>query len=107
MRRNNRTEDERYVSLETRLRPFLGEASTGDESRSVPGAALDAELIDERVLERALNLLMFMPRNQRRETIEDLLYPEDHERGRRAVDALIKAAYIAEDEYTGCLRRVR
>lgn len=94
------------MSLQTRLRPYIGEASTDDESRSVAGAALDAELLDEKLLERALNLLRFMPRNQQRETIEDLLYPEDHERGRRAVDALIKAAYVAEDEYSGRLRRL-
>ena len=39
------------------------------------------------------------------ETIEDLLSPHDRERGRRAVDALIDAAFAIEDE-TGHLRRI-
>jgi hypothetical protein len=46
-----------------------------------------------------------MPRNQLRETIEDLLSPNDRERGRRAVDALIEKAFAIEDE-TGHLRRL-
>jgi hypothetical protein len=45
-----------------------------------------------------------MPRNQLRATIEQLLAPDDVERGRRAVDALIDAAFAIEDE-TGHLRR--
>jgi hypothetical protein len=57
------------------------------------------------LVERAATLLAVMPRNQLRATIEDLLSPHDRERGRRAVDALIDAAFAIEDE-TGHLRRV-
>jgi hypothetical protein len=57
------------------------------------------------LVERAATLLAVMPRNQLRETIEDLLSPNDRERGRRAVDALIEKAFAIEDE-TGHLRRL-
>ena len=60
---------------------------------------------DEDLVEKAVTLLSVMPRNQRRETIEGLLSPNDPERGRRAVDALIDAAFAAEDT-TGRLRRI-
>jgi hypothetical protein len=46
-----------------------------------------------------------MPSNQRRETIQELLSPNDPDRGRRAVDALIDAAFAAEDQ-AGRLRRI-
>jgi len=46
-----------------------------------------------------------MPRNQLRDTFEHLLAPYDREKGRRAVDALIDAAFAIEDE-TGHIRRV-
>ena len=59
---------------------------------------------DEELVERAATLLSVMPRNQLRGTIEQLLSPDDLERGRRAVDALIDAAFAIEDE-TGHLRR--
>ena len=59
---------------------------------------------DEELVERAATLLSVMPRNQLRATIEELLSPDDLERGRRAVDALIDAAFAIEDE-TGHLRR--
>ena len=45
-----------------------------------------------------------MPRNQLRETFEHLLAPYDREKGRRAVDALIDAAFAIEDD-TGHIRR--
>lgn len=64
-----------------------------------PEDEAEAELV-----ERAATLLSVMPRNQLRETIEDLLSPNDRERGRRAVDALIESAFAIEDE-TGHLRR--
>jgi hypothetical protein len=60
---------------------------------------------DPELVERAATLLAVMPRNQLRETIEDLLAPHDREKGRRAVDALIDAAFAIEDE-TGHLRRI-
>jgi hypothetical protein len=46
-----------------------------------------------------------MPRNQHRETIEDLVCPNDQPRGRRAVEVLIDAEFAAED-WTGRLRLV-
>ena len=45
-----------------------------------------------------------MPRNQLRETVERLIAPHDLEKGRRAIDALIDAAFAIEDE-TGHIRR--
>ena len=62
------------------------------------------DTIDDDVVERAATLLLVMPR-QRRETIEKLVSPHDSDRGRAAVDALIEAAFVAEDD-TGHLRRV-
>ncbi len=73
----------------------------GTSDVSVPG---DDEAEPE-LVERAATLLTVMPRNQLRRTIEDLLSPHDLERGRRAVDALIDAAFAIEDE-TGHLRRI-
>jgi hypothetical protein len=60
---------------------------------------------DPELVERAATLLAVMPRNQLRATIEDLLAPHDRDKGRRAVDALIDAAFAIEDE-TGHLRRI-
>jgi hypothetical protein len=71
-----------------------------------PEASVDsAREAEPELVERAATLLAVMPRNQLRETIEDLLSPHDRERGRRAVDALIDAAIAIEDE-TGHLRRI-
>jgi hypothetical protein len=73
-----------------------------------PDASVDSEDETEaepELVERAATLLAVMPRNQLRATIEDLLSPHDRDRGRRAVDALIDAAFAIEDE-TGHLRRV-
>jgi hypothetical protein len=73
-----------------------------------PDASVDSETetgVEPELVERAATLLAVMPRNQLRATIEDLLAPHDRERGRRAVDALIDAAFAIEDE-TGHLRRV-
>ena len=60
--------------------------------------AADADLV-----ERAATLLAVMPRNQLRATIEGLLSPHDLDKGRQAIDALIDAAFAAEDE-TGHVR---
>jgi hypothetical protein len=95
-----RTDVEEYVDIAERLRPYL-DTSIDGESQSTPDATPDAEL-----LERAVNLLARMPRNQRRETIEDLLSPYDLAQGRRAVDALIEAAFVVEDD-TGHLHLLR
>jgi hypothetical protein len=61
--------------------------------------------VDTELVERAATLLTVMPRNQLRKTIESLLSPHDLEKGRQAVDALIDAAFAAEDD-TGHLRRI-
>jgi hypothetical protein len=95
-----RADAEEYVDITERLRPYL-DASIYDESHRAPDAAPDAEL-----MERAVNLLGRMPRNQRRETIEDLLSPNDLAQGRCVVDALIEAAFVAEDD-TGRLHLLR
>ena len=63
------------------------------------------QAVDDDLVERAAALLQLMPGNQRRETIEDLVSPNDQQRGREAVDALIESAFAAEDE-VGRLRRV-
>ena len=81
---------ERLTPYATAELPDLGEED----------AAADPELV-----ERAATLLTVMPRNQLRKTIESLLSPNDLERGRQAVDALIDAAFAAEDD-AGHLRRI-
>ena len=95
-----RTDVGEHVDIAERLRPYL-DASIDDESQRARDAAPDTEL-----MERAVNLLGRMPRNQRRETIEDLLSPNDLAQGRCVVDALIEAAFVAEDD-TGRLHLLR
>ncbi len=65
---------------------------------STPRGTSNTELGDPELVERASTLLLVMPPNQSRETIEELLSPNDRERGRQAVDALIDAALAVEDE---------
>jgi methionine salvage enolase-phosphatase E1 len=65
----------------------------------------EEESVDTELVERAATLLTVMPRNQLRKTIESLLSPHDLEKGRQAVDALIDAAFAAEDD-AGHLRRI-
>jgi hypothetical protein len=57
-----------------------------------------AEGVDNDLVEKAVTLLKVMPLNQHRETVENLVSPNDPQRGRRAVDALIDAAFVTEDE---------
>lgn len=97
-------EVEQYVDVAERLRPYL-DASTDDESQRARGGAPDDEFLDA-LMQRAVNLLAVMPVGQRRETVEDVLAPNDLAQGRRAVDALIEAAYVAEDQ-TGHLHLLR
>jgi hypothetical protein len=52
------------------------------EAAKVPDASEKAETDDE-LVERAATLLAVMPRNQLRKTIEDLVSPNDLERGRK------------------------
>lgn len=68
----------------------------------LPGEDVEA---DPELVERAATLLAVMPSHQLRGTFEHLLAPHDRELGRRAVDALIDAAFAIEDE-TGHIRRV-
>ena len=65
----------------------------------------EEDTVDAELVERAATLLTVMPRNQLRSTIESLLSPHDRERGRQAVDALIDAAFAAEDD-AGHVRRI-
>ena len=62
-------------------------------------------VVDEDLVEKAATLLLVMPPNQPRRTIEELVAPHDPERGRRAVAALIESAFVAEDA-DGRLRRL-
>jgi hypothetical protein len=58
----------------------------------------DAEEVDSDLVEKAVTLLKVMPLNQHRQTVENLVSPNDPQRGRRALDALIDAALVTEDE---------
>ena len=82
----------------------VAERLTPYETSKVPDLA-EEEAVDAELVERAATLLTVMPRNQLRKTIESLLSPHDLERGRLAVDALIDAAFAAEDD-AGHLRRI-
>ena len=68
-------------------------------------AVVDLARSQDELVERAATLLLVMPPNQRRSTIEWLLSPDNPERGRRAIDALIESALVLEDE-AGLLHRV-
>ena len=96
MGRRARLEEFRVEGVVERLAPY--DVALVDDVRS--SQAVDGELV-----KKAATLLQLMPRNQRRETIEDLVCPNDQPRGRRAVDALIDAEFAAED-WTGRLRLV-
>jgi len=74
------------------------------EAAQVPDVSENAE-VDRELVERAATLLAVMPRNQLRKTIEGLLSPNDLECGRKAIDALIDAAFAIEDE-TGHVRPI-
>jgi len=63
------------------------------------------QTVEDELVDKAVTLLTFMPRNQSRESVERLLSPHDPQRGRRAVDALIDAELATEDE-RGRLRRI-
>ena len=65
----------------------------------------EGEDADPVLVERAATLLAVMPRSQLRSTVERMVAPNDLEKGRKAIDALIDAAFAIEDE-TGHIRRV-
>jgi Lon protease-like protein len=96
VRRRESPEEFRISGVVDRLTPY----ETTEIDLQPDAGSADAELV-----ERAATLLAVMPRNQLRQTIEHLLSPHDREQGRRAVDALIDAAFAIEDE-TGHIRRV-
>lgn len=88
MGRRKHAETYSVTGIVDRLAPY----ETWEPEVSVEDAA-EPELV-----ERAARLLAIMPSNQRRETIELLLSPNNPERGSRAVDALIESAFAVEDE---------
>lgn len=87
------TRSEDVVDITARLEPYLVRAQ-------------EAPPVFDELMERAVTFVAAMPPHQRRATVEELVCPHDRERGRRAVDALIEAAFVAEDE-RGCLRLLR
>ena len=65
---------------------------------SVFNPLIDSEGVESDLVAKAVTLLKVMPRNQHRETVEHLLSPNNPQEGRRALDALIDAALVTEDE---------
>ena len=98
-----RVDDSAYVP--ERLEPYVMESPDVDESAVAALPPAEAEVLDE-LMQRAVLLLAVMPRNQRRETIEETVSPYDLVRGRRAIDALIDSGQVAVDE-AGRLRLLR
>ena len=92
--RGSRSDDFEVLGVLGRVAPY----DVSDVDVDVPPADTD-ELV-----ERAATLLLVLPPNQRRSTIEQLLSADDPERARRAVDTLIASAYVVEDA-AGRLRR--
>lgn len=90
--------------LTERLEPYVLAPDEMEKGSLSQLPAAEAEIYDE-LIQRAVLLLAVMPRNQRRESIEEVLSPHD-DRGRRAIDALIESGYVAVDE-GGRLRRLR
>ena len=70
---------------------------------SKPPVVTGEDAAETELVQRAAMLLAVMPRNQLRSTIERLVSPRDLEKGQEAIDALIDAAFAAEDE-TGHVR---
>jgi hypothetical protein len=97
MRRSRRVDEFEIGGVADRLLPY--------GLTPPPSVDHDDEMVDDELVEKAVTLLTFMPGNQPRERVEDLLSPGDPQRGRRAVDALIDAALATEDE-RGRLRRI-
>ena len=97
---------EETADVANRLRPYIDRPDSLDHAGpDLPADALAAPVIDE-LGERAVTFLAVMPPRQRRTTIEGLVSPHDPELGRRAVEALIEGAFVADDE-RGCLRLLR
>jgi hypothetical protein len=89
MRRSRKAEEFEVRDVAARLQAY----------EIAPPPPIDHDdTVEAELLEKAVTLLTFTPRNQPREKIERLLSPNDHQRGRRVVDALIEAALVTEDE---------
>jgi hypothetical protein len=97
MRRSRKADEFEVTGVADRLTPYSISRPDSVERHDEVG-------VDDELLEKAVTLLRFAPRNLRRETVEKLLAPHDPQRGRRVVDALIGAALATEDSY-GRLRR--
>jgi hypothetical protein len=95
MRRSRKVDEFEVRGIADRLVLYGGsERSTVEHD-----ATVETELV-----EKAVTLLRYLPRNQPRARVEKLLSPNDPQRGGRAIDALIDAALATEDE-GGHLRR--
>jgi hypothetical protein len=92
----------RKVKEQFRVEGIAGRVSDYDVAHVEPIAT--PETVEDELVERAVTLLLVLP-SERRETIEALVSPHDAQRGRAAVDALIAAAVVVEDD-RGRLRRV-
>jgi hypothetical protein len=98
MRRSRKADEFEVTGVAHRLTPY---SISRPDSMEHP----DEVGIDDELLEKAVTLLSFGPRNMRREAVEKILAPNDPQRGRRVVDTLIRAELVTEDPY-GRLRRV-
>ena len=96
MRRSRKTDEFEVRGVADRLMPY---------ELSRPDPIGHDEEADTALVEKAVTLLRFMPRNQPREKVEKLLSPNDPLEGRRAVDALIQAA-LATVDAQGRLQRI-
>lgn len=96
MRRSRKIDEFEVQGVADRLLPY---------ELSHPEPVGHDEGTDDEMMEKAVTPLRFMPRNQPRERVEDLLSPNDPIKGRRAVDALIEAA-LATVDARGRLQRI-
>lgn len=95
------TDPVEVVGVAERLAPY---ALSLDGEEPEPDLVSEHDAIDD-LIERANLLLAVMPPHQRRETIEKLVAPNDPERGRRALDALLEGGRVQVD-FSGHLHRV-
>ena len=96
MRRSQRVDEFEVRGVADKLLPYgVSEQEPVDHD----------EETEHELVEKAVTLLRFMPRNQPREKVESMLSPNDPVRGRRAVDALIESA-VATVDARGRLQRI-
>jgi len=91
--RGAKADEFRVMDVAERVAPYDFEIRTPDLASET-----------DELVQKAATLLLVMPPNQHRSTIEDLLSPNDPERGRHVVDVLIESAFVEEDD-AGHLRR--